>query len=151
VNEIDVAAVGLEVPPWANAAGEFAASVLAELGIEGWELSILLCDDHFSAGLNERYRGESGPTDVLSFSQADEKAARTAGRSFLAGDVVICLDALRRNAEGFAQTPETELKRLIVHGILHLRGLDHPAKGESEMLAQQERILARLEGKTIGI
>lgn len=149
MNEIDVAAAGLEIPPWANAVGEFAAAVLAELGIEGWELSILLCDDHFSAGLNERYRGERGPTDVLSFSQADEAAAHDAGRSFLAGDVVICLDALRRNAEGFAQPLDTELKRLIVHGILHLRGLDHPPEGKSEMLAQQERLLARLEGKKI--
>ena len=153
MNEIDVAAAGIEVPAWANAAGEFAAAALEELGIKGWELSILLCDDRFSTNLNERYRGESGPTDVLSFSQASAGGAGegTAGKRIVAGDVVICVDALRRNAVRYEQPVETELKRLLVHGILHLHGLDHPPEGESEMLAEQERVLERLREKTIGI
>lgn len=151
MNRVDVAAAGIAVPAWKKEVRAFAAAVLRELAIEDWELSIVLCDDPFIAELNARYRGVQGPTDVLSFSQEDQPGGPAPGQTHPAGDVVVSLATLRRNAARYGQPAETELKRLLIHGILHLRGLDHPPAGDGEMLELQERVLQRVQEKRIGI
>jgi probable rRNA maturation factor len=125
----------------------FAAAALRELGAADWELSILVCTDPFIRSLNRRYRGLDEPTDVLSFSQDSPPGAR--GQRKVAGDIVISLDTLARNAEREGESRETELKRLLIHGMLHLQGLDHPEEGDSEMLRLQESLLERLREKRI--
>jgi probable rRNA maturation factor len=62
---------------------------------------------------------------------------------------VISLDALARNADREGESREKELKRLLIHGMLHLQGLDHPEEGAAEMLRVQERLLERLREKRI--
>ncbi len=101
------------------------------------------------AGLNAEYRGKEGPTDVLSFSLG-EWAEHENGRRYIAGDVVICLPVLERNATEFAVSQNEELKRLIMHGVLHLSGLDHATNGPDEpMLARQESLLLTLSEEMI--
>ena len=155
MNEVDVSVEGLPAPDWLPACGDFAAAVLEELGIRGWEVSILLCTDPFIQELNRKYRGVAAPTDVLSFPQQQpassgrEPGAPPAG-NLAAGDIVISLETLARNAGREGEDPQTELKRLLIHGILHLQGLDHPEEGQSPMLATQEMLLERLRDKRVG-
>ena len=103
------------------------ATLLAE-GREMVEVSLSIVDESEMTDLHRRYLHEEGPTDVLSFP-LDEDG--------LLGDVVVCpAVAARANRDA----PETELRLLVVHGVLHLLGYDHEEDGErAEMWARQER------------
>jgi probable rRNA maturation factor len=129
---------------WFKDVASFVEAVLKRLNIDGWELSVLFCADPFIATLNKQYRGIDGSTDVLSFSQEDEH---------IAGDIVISLDTLRSNAREFKVPVDEELKRLLVHGILHLAGLGHTdtldGSPQQEMLILQEQVLTELQDYTI--
>jgi probable rRNA maturation factor len=80
--------------------------------------------------LNRRYRGKDRPTDVLSFNMDEGK---------LLGDVLICPDVAKSNAREYGVTFDQEVARLTVHGLLHLKGMDHGKK----MFDMQDRILRR--------
>ena len=149
MSEIDIRLEGLPAPSWLEGCREFIASALLELGAGDWELSVLFCDDPFIRELNRRYRGLEEPTDVLSFSQEPDLAHHAPAQGPVAVDIVISLDTLARNARREGQPLETELKRLLIHGMLHLQGLDHAEAGDSEMLRVQERLLERLREKRI--
>jgi probable rRNA maturation factor len=156
MNQVDVNVSGIEAPSWLLRCAAFAKKVLQARGIRNWELSILLCDDLTIQGLNRRYRNLDEPTDVLSFGQQESgewpegdlgaPAPEPAQRA--AGDVVVSLDSMRRNAEGGGIEEHEELKRLLIHGILHLEGLDHSDR-DSEMIGLQERILASLKEERV--
>jgi probable rRNA maturation factor len=152
VSQIDIRFEdGSRPPVWLKGCRRFVAAALGELGAGDWELSILFCGDTFIRGLNRRYRGLAAPTDVLSFSQGGRVPGAGAAKKKVAGDIVISLETLERNAEREGETREKELKRLLIHGMLHLQGLDHPEEGASEMLRLQEGLLERLRGKRIGL
>jgi len=152
VNSVDISVEGVDTPEWLDAARSFSLAVLGELGKKGWDLSILLCDDSFIRGLNRQYRGKDEATDVLSFEQGGAYRDPELGERYLAGDIVISLDSLGRNAEESGIARGEELRRLLVHGILHLDGMDHEGDGPgAPMLALQEEILARLPEGPIAI
>ena len=120
------------------------------------EVSVLLCDSVMMQTLNARYRGISAPTDVLSFSQleASPGAARPPANAAplpAAGDVVIATDVAARQAAARGQPRERELCRLLLHGMLHLVGMDHadPPRANEPMLTLQERTLHRLLGDAV--
>ena len=120
----------------------FISEVLNELNLKNWDISLLFCDDAFIQNLNKQYRDIDSPTDVLSFEQGDEYFDEAGETRFMAGDIVISLDSLRFNAEEFNVEINEELKRLIVHGILHLNGMDHSDNSpKQEMLVFQERLV----------
>jgi probable rRNA maturation factor len=145
MNEVEISVEGIGTPPWLEGARGFALSVLGRQGKEGWDLSILICDDAFIRGLNRQYRDKDEATDVLSFEQGDGYKGPDGAERFLAGDIVISLDALARNAEEFGITRDEELRRLITHGILHLSGMDHEDNDPTRpMLVLQEEILGEL-------
>jgi probable rRNA maturation factor len=129
-------------PRWSARLARFCRHVLREAGAEGWDISILLCDDGMIADLNRRYRGIAQPTDVLSFSRSVEPLR-------VAGDIAISCDTLRRNAKEYGVSAEGELKRLTTHGILHLAGMDHGRGKGRAMLALQERIVEKLRAERI--
>ena len=105
----------------------FAEGALDALGRRSAELSVLLCDDGFMRDLNLRFRGIDAPTDVLSFEQ-DLTVGRGSGGSIpgdsILGDVVISLDTARRQARRRNLSEATEIRELLLHGILHLLGRD---------------------------
>ena len=108
------------------------------------ELAIVLSDDARIRALNRVWRGLDKPTNVLSFS--DEGGGTGHGAPTLLGDIVIAYETSKR--EALAQdTPFLHyLAHLAVHGFLHLRGYDHAAEDEAEIMERLERqILARLE------
>ena len=136
-------------PGWLGAAEHFAGSVLEIMGKDNWDLSLLFCSDDFIQALNRDYRGKDEATDVLSFTMGE--TVEEDGRPvFIAGDIVISLPALMRNSKEFGVEPDEELHRLIVHGILHLAGLDHEDNNPLEpMLVEQETIVRETRGEKI--
>ena len=92
--------------------------------------------------LNRRYRKIDRTTDVLSFAQRD------VGDVGILGDVVISYDTAVRNSQRFSVMVEGEIRRLVVHGILHLLGFDHAEKRQREtMRGKESEILGFLDGE----
>jgi probable rRNA maturation factor len=142
MNNVVVNAKGIKLPSWNGLVCEFAVKVLDEIKRDNWELSILFCDDKTITELNNQYRGKNEPTDILSFNLGEtiQEGDKTI---FLPGDIVISLDTLRENAAFFQTSEDEELRRLIIHGILHLDGMDHETINKDEpMLVLQEKILS---------
>ncbi len=149
MNAVAVDYRDMEEPAWLERAAAFAVRAMDGLGLEDWDLSLYFCGEAFMAGLNAEYRGKDGPTDVLSFSLGEWRDGEN-GRRYIAGDVVICLGVMERNAAEYGATRDEELKRLIAHGVLHLSGMDHGTNESDEpMLARQEALLSMLAEETI--
>lgn len=146
-----------------------AAAVLADEGVEGeCELSVLFVSEATIADLNARFMGHDGPTDVLSFpidGEADPPGRwpDTGGPGpdrleddvdelpLLLGDVVVCPAVAHRNAPDHAGSEDDELALLVVHGILHLLGMDHAADDERvAMQARERELLAAHHGALAG-
>jgi len=94
---------------------------LESLGLQDSEVHVLIAGDDRLRRLNDRYLGRDRPTDVLSFPDGD---LLPSGR-VLQGEVVISLDAARRQAEERGHDELRELSELTLHGVLHLVGYDH--------------------------
>lgn len=139
-----------------------AAEVLHAEGIRGdAELSLLFVDETAIAELNDRFMGHEGPTDVLSFPLEEDvigmgrwpdsgTTGPVGNRSdpgdppLLLGDVVICPAVAARNAPTHAGTYDDELALLVVHGVLHVLGMDHAEpEEEAAMQAKERDLLAR--------
>jgi probable rRNA maturation factor len=111
-----------------------ARAVLVGEGVPGAELSVSFVTEDEMAELHERFTGEAGPTDVLSFP-LDEEEEQDGVR--LVGDVVIAPAVAAANNP---DDPAAELRLLIVHGVLHLLGHDHEDdEDKAEMWSRQER------------
>ncbi|HEX4188862.1 MAG TPA: rRNA maturation RNase YbeY [Solirubrobacteraceae bacterium] len=100
----------------------------ASAGVEDGHVAIEFVDARRIAELNERHRAHAGPTDVLSFPIDGATAAP--GDAHELGDVVIC------------PAHTSDLREAVVHGVLHLVGMDHETD-DGEMLALQQELLAR--------
>ena len=82
------------------------------------------------------------PTDVLSFNAGSTYQDEEGVEWFSAGDIVISVDTLAKNAVEFEVSQDQELKRLLIHGVLHLSGMDHSDNSpEQPMLQFQEIVL----------
>lgn len=92
------------------------------------------------AGLNRRYRGKAGATDVLSFPSGEEDDS---GLTYL-GDIAICGPVAAEAAGEQDISLEVALRRLLLHGLLHLLGHDHEADGGR--MARKERALRKKLG-----
>jgi probable rRNA maturation factor len=128
--------------------------VLALEGRGSAEVSVLLADDSTIADLNAAYRGKPGPTDVLSFSQTEQAPHMPAfvvspADDDVLGDIVISLDAARRQAHERRVSTEDELAALAAHGALHLLGYDDETDaGADEMRARSDLALSRVAPTT---
>jgi probable rRNA maturation factor len=134
-----------------------ARDVLGAEGVSGEaELTLLFVDEATMAELNQRFMGHEGPTDVLAFPIDDDDVAT--GRSpdgstsgpdrapdsevpLLLGDVVVCPAVAARNAPTHAGTYDDEVALLVVHGILHVLGMDHAEPEEAAAMQAREREL----------
>ena len=105
------------------------------------ELSIAVVDLAEMTELNERYRGKSGPTDVLSFECDDLCAVVAPDDPLTLGDVVVAPEVAEAQAAEYGHTVEEELNLLLVHGILHLLGYDHEDDADAIAMQARERSL----------
>lgn len=92
--------------------------IIKEEGLKG-KVDVSLVDDDEIKELNRKFRKKDRPTDVLAFPYKGEK---------LLGDVIISRDTARRNASRFGVPLGREIRRLVVHGVLHVLGYDHGRK-----------------------
>ena len=146
MNRVEFSAEEVPLPLWIKSAGIFIRSVLKNLKKDKWDLSVLFCNNSYIRSLNAKYRKKDEPTDVLSFPLGETSPS---GR-YLAGDIVVSLDALEENTGFFNVSGNEELRRLLVHGILHLAGEDHKTNGAFEsMLKKQEEILSIVTEKIL--
>lgn len=149
MNRINIDWRDMDEPPWLAGAEAFASHVLERIGKDNWVLSLLFCDDDFMRTLNRDYRKKDEATDVLSFAMG-ETIEDEGSTAFMAGDIVISIPTLRRNAKEFGVAVDEEMKRLIIHGILHLSGMDHEDNSPLQpMLVEQETIIRTFEGERI--
>jgi probable rRNA maturation factor len=150
MNRVGISAEGIKFPPWSGALEAFTLKVLALRGRDNWDLSVLLCGDKTIKALNSQYRNKDEATDVLSFELGAEEEDGAGNTFYLPGDIVISLERLRENARYFKTSEDEELRRLLIHGILHLDGMDHASNDKREpMLVLQENILEQLKGECI--
>lgn len=129
---------------WEQACVLWTEQVLTYLHLPDAIVSIMLCDDATIHPLNRDYRDKDKPTDVLSFAQREGDFAFLDDN--LLGDIIISMETTIRQANERQHSTETELRVLLVHGILHLLGYDHIEDDEAEIMEAKEReILAHLE------
>jgi len=141
---VEIAADGVPMPRRSAQLSGFCAKALAAAGHSSWQVSVLICGDERITALNCRYLGRNTPTDVLSFP---EEEGRKEGP--VRGDIAISLPALFRNAAAFDVSENEEMKRLLIHGLLHLAGMDHGRGKSGKMLALQEALLEKLRSEKI--
>ena len=142
---VAVASEGVRSPVAARRLAAVATIVLRAEGVHDALVSIALVSRARIAALNARYLGRRGSTDVISFGFA--RVAREA----VVGDIYIAPEVARANALRHGVRVREELIRLVVHGVLHVLGYDHPdgpARETSRMWRRQERLLARAIGCT---
>ena len=121
-------------------------SILSYLDESG-EFSLHFVSDDEIRALNRDYRGKDEPTDILTFALSDGEAVPTfEGEERELGDIFISLESMRRNAAAFSVPEDEELKRLLIHGTLHLLGFDHATNdfASEPMLIRQEEMMRSL-------
>lgn len=116
---------------------------LAVEGAKPGEIAIVLSDDAELRALNRRWRGIDRATDVLSFGYDEDAAPRGARAArkpaTVSGDLVVSMQRVAVQAKRYRVTPGREIARLVVHGALHLAGLDHHRAAERAHMRAQER------------
>lgn len=122
---LDVEVIGSALP--AGQVERLCSLALASAGIDDGHVAVQFVEEARIAELNAAHRAEPGPTDVLSFG-VDELGAPAGPREL--GDVVICPEHTEDLAEA------------VIHGALHLTGMDHETD-DGEMLALQAELLSR--------
>jgi probable rRNA maturation factor len=109
------------------------------------ELSVLLVDEDTMSSYHEKYMGEPGPTDVLSFPMDELRPPGDEDEPpvGLLGDIVLCPAVTDRQAREHDRTAAAEAEYLLVHGILHLLGYDHGDDAErTQMFGLKDKIIA---------
>ncbi len=148
VPELEVFLEDLEIP-WLEGYRAFLLQALESLGAVDFEVSVILCRDSYIRKLNHLWRSKDEATDVLSFEAEPQQPPGAPERPRSGGcygDLVISMDTLAVNSAYFCVDRNEELKRVSLHGLLHLMGWDHASNDASEpMLQHQESILARFK------
>jgi probable rRNA maturation factor len=120
-----------------EALSRYGESVLSGCGTADADVNIVLVDDDMMTDLNERYKKQTGTTDVLSFRLSDEDAP------LLEGEVYVSLARAQAQATDYGVSFTEEVFRLVTHGILHLAGRIHDTDEALDAMTQEtDRYLA---------
>ena len=111
------------------------------------EISLTFVDNQEIRKLNRQYRGIDRPTDVLSFALTEGEAQPVpeGGRQIL-GDIVISVERAKEQADSYGHSLRREMVFLMVHGMLHLLGLDHQEQEERLFMEVKQRQVLGLMG-----
>ncbi len=105
-------------------------AVCASYGRKAGDIGYMFVDDEKILEVNREYLGHDYYTDVITFDYDED--------DIVSGDIVISLDTVRSNAELFGKSYDDELRRVIIHGILHLCGINDKGPGEREIMEAAE-------------
>lgn len=115
--------------------------VAAAYGRKVGEIGYLFCDDEKILEVNREYLQHDYYTDIITFDYDED--------DIISGDLVISLDTVKSNAELFHKNYDEELHRVIIHGILHLCGINDKGPGEREIMeAAENKALAMRTAET---
>lgn len=113
-------------------------AVAATYGRKVGDVGYMFVNDEKILEVNREYLGHDYYTDVITFDYDED--------NIVSGDIVISLDTVRSNAELFGKSYDDELHRVIIHGILHLCGINDKGPGEREIMeAAENKALAMLK------
>ena len=116
--------------------GRWIRAVAADYGFTVGNINYIFCSDERELAVNREFLGHDYYTDVITF---DYSTAST-----LNGDIFISLDTVRTNAEMVGATFDDELRRILIHGVLHLTGQgDKTPETKAQMTAKEELALAK--------
>jgi probable rRNA maturation factor len=101
-----------------------------EKRVDDKEVSVAIVNSYEIEKINSKYRNINQPTDVLSFEGGDD----------ILGEIIICPDEVQKNGENF----DDELKRVLIHGTLHLLNYDHE-KDQGTMIEKQEKYFSLIK------
>ncbi len=118
---------------------EWVKAVAANYGMRVGDIAYIFCSDEKILEVNQQYLQHDYFTDIITFDYTEGKR--------ISGDLFISLDTVRTNAEQFEQPYERELHRVIIHGILHLCGLNDKGPGEREIMEEAENKALAMIGK----
>ena len=118
----------IESFPWKEKFETMARKLLREEGTEN-NVNIVLCSDEFVREMNRDYRGLDKVTDVLSYEWHEPD---------LLGEIYIAKEQVKRQAPEYGNSFFAELKRVIVHGLLHLSGYDHIKAADRKVMRKRE-------------
>jgi len=150
MNRVEFTAIGIPMPKWKARAGSFIKKILKKIERDNWSVTVMFCSNEVIREYNKNYRNINKPTDILSFSIGEVSYLPAGESNFWYGDIAISLDTMRANAADFKVSEDEELRRLLVHGILHLDGMNHRTNKKNEpMLVYQEKILSEFGGEKI--
>ena len=114
-------------------------AVAASYGKKVGEIAYIFVDDEEILRVNREYLQHDYYTDIITFDYTEGDT--------ISGDLFISLDTVRTNAEQFAKPYDEELHRVIIHGILHLCGINDKGPGEREIMEAAEDKALALRGK----
>lgn len=132
-------ASGVEIPGLDYARLEQWIARVAEVhGRQALSLNYIFCDDEKILEVNRQFLNHDYYTDIITFDNCLG--------AMLRGDMFISLETVRSNAEGIGADYDTELKRVIIHGVLHLCGINDKGPGEREIMERHENEALALLG-----
>lgn len=113
-----------------KAVGDWIRKVASLYGKRTGDISYIFCSDEKILEVNKQYLQHDYYTDIISFDYTEGTK--------ISGDLFISLDTVKSNSENFGTDYTEELHRIIIHGILHLCGINDKGPGEREMMTQKE-------------
>ena len=129
--QISFISENVQLPPLnREAVAEWIEAVAATHGKRVGALTYIFCDDPYILRTNREFLQHDYFTDIITFDYT--KPSR------IAGDMVISLDTVRTNAALFGKAYESELLRVVIHGVLHLCGINDKGPGEREIMEEFE-------------
>jgi rRNA maturation RNase YbeY len=106
------------------------------------EINVIFCDKKFMRKLNKDFLNKDDDTDVITFNLGNSE--------LLEGEIYISLDLVKKNALRYKVTEESELSRLIIHGLLHLKGYeDYTESGKKEMRTMEDGYLHKFASQMV--
>ncbi|MCF0224310.1 MAG: rRNA maturation RNase YbeY [Fibrobacter sp.] len=123
--------------PYKEQFEKMARKLLAEEGKEK-NVNVVLCSDEFVREMNRDYRGLDKVTDVLSFEWHQEFPPEIMQEEEMLGEIYIAKEQVKRQAPEYGNTFYAEMKRVIVHGLLHLSGYDHIKMKDRRVMRMRE-------------
>ncbi|MDP4281010.1 MAG: rRNA maturation RNase YbeY [Bacteroidota bacterium] len=106
-----------------------------------WYLNFIFCSDAYLLEINKTYLKRDTLTDIITFPYSDNL-------EIISGDIFISIERVKENSESFKQTFDTELKRIMIHGVLHLIGYDDKSKEDKKIMTEMEdHYLLKFNGK----
>ena len=115
--------------------------VIQEESLFEREIHIIFVDDKYLSTLHKEYLDDPTPTDVMSFDLSDD--------DLIEGEIYISVDSAKRHASEFGVSLNSEIARLIIHGLLHLKGLDDSTASERKKMRAREDLYLTKYSETI--